>query len=90
MSNDYFGKKIAQPQTYTSRHPTVTDDSTQGYEVSSLWTDYADSTVWICVSTTPGAASWVNISVQATAGPTGPSGGTGPTGPAGATGPTGP
>ncbi|RMH16936.1 MAG: hypothetical protein D6698_08995, partial [Gammaproteobacteria bacterium] len=41
--------------------PTVTDDSTKGYEVGSLWIDSAKAKSYICYDATAGAAVWERV-----------------------------
>lgn len=40
--------------------PTVSDDSTQGYSVGSLWINKTTRTEWVCMSAAVGAAVWTN------------------------------
>ena len=38
--------------------PTVTDDSSAGYEVSSIWVDTTADIAYICLDASIGAAIW--------------------------------
>lgn len=48
--------------------PAVTDDTTKGYSVTSLWVNTASGSAFICVDNTAGAAVWVEITVGGGAG----------------------
>lgn len=41
--------------------PDVNNDSTQGYEVGSHWTNVTTDEMWACVDATPGAAKWKTV-----------------------------
>ena len=41
--------------------PTVDNDTTEGYEVGSRWTNTADDKVFMCLDATDGAAVWRDI-----------------------------
>lgn len=41
--------------------PTVNDDTDDGYRVGSLWVNTSSNQVFVAVSVTAGAASWLNI-----------------------------
>ena len=41
--------------------PSVSNDSSQGYGVASLWMNTATSTAFICTNATPGGAIWVPV-----------------------------
>lgn len=45
----------------STSHPTVANDSTQGYTTYSYWNCTADNTIWVCSSAASGAAVWKNI-----------------------------
>lgn len=49
------------PQVVKAAAPTVTDDSSKGFVVGSMWVDTAPNPddVYICSSATVGAATWV-------------------------------
>lgn len=44
----------------TTRDPTSTDDSTQGYAVGSIWLNASTSYLWTATSVSPGAATWTS------------------------------
>jgi len=77
-----FNGPVGPYNNYDStRDPTQTDDSTQGYQPGSEWINTVDLTVWVLLDATPNGAQWVSLStVQGYTGPTGPIGPTGPTG----------
>ena len=41
--------------------PTANDDSTQGYEVGSLWVNINGALLYICFNATAGAAVWKRL-----------------------------
>jgi hypothetical protein len=41
--------------------PTVTDDSGDGYDISSVWVDITSDKAYVCVDATEGAAVWKEI-----------------------------
>jgi len=44
--------------------PAVTNDTTEGYAVNSLWIDVTNDKAYICVDATDGAAVWIEITSQ--------------------------
>lgn len=59
---DYKGWSIIHPSTVTATSPGVGNDSSQGYQVGSQWTNTATGTIYQCVDVTVGAAVWKQIS----------------------------
>jgi len=51
----------AAKSNVTNAAPTVNDDSGDGYEIHSLWTDTTGPTTYICQSAALGAAVWTQI-----------------------------
>lgn len=43
--------------------PGVSNDSTQGYQVGSMWFDATGSKIWFCTDATAGAAVWKGVTV---------------------------
>lgn len=44
--------------------PTITNDSSQGYQITSLWLDTVGQNLYMCISAVIGAASWINITAS--------------------------
>ena len=44
--------------------PAVTNDTTEGYAVNSLWIDVTNDKAYICVDASDGAAVWIEITSQ--------------------------
>ena len=51
-------------KTDATAAPAVTNDTTEGYAVNSLWIDVTNDKAYICVDATDGAAVWVEITSQ--------------------------
>lgn len=49
-----------------ARAPSLTDDSTQGYSLGSIWVNTATGALFVAVSVTPSAASWTAATPTAT------------------------
>jgi len=47
---------------YSTASPTAANDNTQGYRVFSIWVNTSNSTTYICIDATTGAAVWKKIS----------------------------
>ena len=48
--------------------PTVNDDSSLGYEPLSRWVNQTNSTHWVCIEDTVGAALWLNTTEASSGG----------------------
>ena len=51
-------------KTDATAAPAVTNDTTEGYAVNSLWIDVTNDKAYICVDATDGAAVWIEITSQ--------------------------
>ena len=51
-------------KTDATAAPAVTNDTTEGYAVNSLWIDITNDKAYICVDATDGAAVWIEITSQ--------------------------
>lgn len=69
--------------------PAVDDDVDDGYYPGSTWLNLNTGTVFRCLTSEAGTATWAEEGPQGPTGPTGPSGSSGSTGPQGPTGPSG-
>jgi hypothetical protein len=86
------GYKQVREKVVSLFAPGVDDDSSKYYIVGSTWLRITGtiSEMYVCKTSTRGAASWTMVSPSSITGPAGaPGGAVGPTGPA-LTGPTGP
>jgi hypothetical protein len=43
-------------------NPTVSNDGSQGYSAGSRWINTSNTTEWVCIAATVGAAVWVQVS----------------------------
>lgn len=58
-TGDTPNKLFVRKDNYSaSAAPTATDDSAAGYQVSSIWIDTTNDTVYVCVDDTATAAVW--------------------------------
>jgi len=51
-------------KTDATAAPAVTNDTTEGYAVNSLWIDITNDKAYICVDASDGAAVWIEITSQ--------------------------
>ena len=64
LTTDADGNVIAIKNNFSaSVPPTINDDITEGYSISSVWYDLADK--WVCLDNTAGSAVWSNSTVEA-------------------------
>ena len=54
---------LAQNKTDATVAPTVTNDSSEGYSISSRWFDVTANEVYVCIDPAVGAAVWVQTSL---------------------------
>ena len=47
-----------------TEEPTITDDTTEGYSVGSIWRDTSNNYVYVCVDNTENSAIWKKTSVR--------------------------
>lgn len=50
-----------------STTPGASDDSTDGYEVGSMWADLVLDQVWVCMDATAASAVWLRLELSASA-----------------------
>lgn len=61
LSGNYEVKR--QNNLTATTDPTVTDDSSLGYEPLSRWINTSTAEIWLCVDATAGAADWQKASL---------------------------
>jgi hypothetical protein len=62
LSGDYEQKR--QNNLTATTDPTVTDDSSAGYEPLSRWINTSTGEIWLCISAATGAANWQQASLS--------------------------
>jgi len=87
LGNNSTSLKTIKNYLNASVDPTVSNDSSEGYSIGSLWVNTSSNTSFICTSNSVGTAQWSSGSgVQGATGPQGATGADGATGAQGATG----
>jgi len=65
--SNYYKDEVAldlvQCRNNATEAPAVTDDTTEGYEVNSVWTDITNDKSYVCVDATEDNAVWIEITI---------------------------